>query len=170
MKPKWRVLVVDDEKDTLELLYIILKDEYEVIVMDNPVDAIRHLPAFEPDLILLDVMMPRLSGYQFCQIIKRNPRFKNIPVMFLSAKDNMSDKKHGYVLGAVSFITKPFTPELVLKNIRSYFEYSPPAVKRKRNSYERIRKKYNLALIGERLSHQKPNIIVEEDDDTEWLD
>lgn len=169
MTQKWRILAVDDEKDTLELLYIILKDEYEIIVIDNPMEAIRHLPAFEPDLILLDIMMPRLSGYQFCQILKRNPKFKDIPIMFLSAKDNMSDKKHGYVVGAVSFITKPFTPELLLKNIDSFFHYSPPPKKRKKLAYSDIRKKYQLALIKEKLSHKKPNIIIEEDD-TDWLD
>lgn len=169
MTQKWRILAVDDEKDTLELLYIILKDEYEIIVIDNPMEAIRHLPAFEPDLILLDIMMPRLSGYQFCQILKRNPKFKDIPIMFLSAKDNMADKKHGYVVGAVSFITKPFTPELLLKNIDSFFHYSPPPQKRKKLAYSDIRKKYQLALIKEKLSHKKPNIIIEEDD-TDWLD
>ncbi len=166
---KWRILVVDDERDTLDLIYMILKDKYEVICIDNGLEALKKLDIIEPDLIILDIMMPKFSGYQFCETVKKTPKYKNIPIMFLSAKDSVADQKHGYLIGAISYITKPFTPERLLKNVNAFFKYTPPQKKNKKHTYDVLIKNYFKPPLEEKKIQHKPRIIIDEDN-TSWVD
>ncbi|KAF0153206.1 MAG: DNA-binding response regulator [Ignavibacteria bacterium] len=104
-----KILVVDDEKDIVELLeYNLTRFGYKVITASNGKAALEKL-AEKPDLVILDVMMPQMSGYEVCTIIKQSDKFKHIPVMFLTAKTSETDEIYGLNLGASDFIQKPIS-------------------------------------------------------------
>ncbi len=106
---KQKILVVDDEKDIVELLeYNLLRVGYKVITAFNGKEAQEKLSE-NPDLIILDVMMPLMNGYELCTYIKKNEKYKHIPVIILTAKTSEIDEIHGLNLGASDFIQKPIT-------------------------------------------------------------
>ena len=112
-----RVLVVDDESDVTELLQYRLEQEgYRVATLNDPLGFVAKVREFEPDLMLLDVMMPELSGIQLCRIVRADPSMKNIPVIFLSARGEVEDRIKGLEAGAEDYVSKPFnTNELMLR-------------------------------------------------------
>jgi two-component system phosphate regulon response regulator PhoB len=112
-----RVLVVDDESDVTELLQYRLEQEgYRVATLNDPLGFVVKVREFEPDLMLLDVMMPELSGIQLCRIVRADPSMKNIPVIFLSARGEVEDRIKGLEAGAEDYVSKPFnTNELMLR-------------------------------------------------------
>jgi putative two-component system response regulator len=115
------VLVVDDSPDNLSLMNGLLKDEYRVKVANNGGRALKiaqsHRP---PDLILLDVMMPCMDGYEVCRQLKGDPRTRNIPIIFLTARCEAADEQLGLELGAVDYITKPISPPIVMARVRNH--------------------------------------------------
>jgi len=115
------ILVVDDTPDNLTLMSALLKDLYKVKVAHNGERALR-VAASEtpPDLILLDIMMPGIDGYEVCRQLKGNPATRDIPVIFLTAKSEVEDERLGLELGAVDYITKPISPPLVLARIQTH--------------------------------------------------
>lgn len=143
MGERWRVLVVDDDQDILDLIRIKLTDSYDVLCIEEPSEVSQAAELFEPDLIILDIMLPKISGYQVLEYLKRNPVTAKTPVCFLSAKASARDLKYGYKLGAELYLTKPFQPERLIKNVKLLFERTPPLRKQKR---------YTIAQINERLS------------------
>ena len=112
-----RVLVVDDESDVTELLQYRLEQEgYRVATLNNPLGFVAKVLEFEPDLMLLDIMMPELSGIQLCRIVRADPSMKDIPVIFLSARGEVEDRIKGLEAGAEDYVSKPFnTNELLLR-------------------------------------------------------
>ena len=122
------VLVVDDTPQNLELMGEFLADTYRVSVAGNGPDALR-IAAGEspPDLILLDIMMPRMDGYEVCRRLKAEPRSRDIPVIFLTAKSQAEDEQHGFDLGAVDYITKPVSPSLLLARMRAHLQLKASA-------------------------------------------
>ncbi len=112
-----RVAVVDDDRDIRDGLRSALTDEgYEVTVVPNGLRLLSALQVDRPDLIVLDVMMSWIDGFELCSALKRNAEYKNIPVLFISAKNSPEDIEHGLECGAVDFLTKPFElPELLGK-------------------------------------------------------
>lgn len=168
MSDRWRILVVDDERDTLDLIEMILRKDFDVICVNNGLEALEKMDYLEPDLIILDIMMPKFSGYQVCETLKKNLRYKETPIIFLSAKDSIADQKHGYLIGAISYLTKPFTPERLLKNLTAFFKYTPPVRKPKRASYEKICKEYIKPHLTDKKVQHTPRIIIE--DDKDWVD
>lgn len=110
-----RILAVDDEPHILKLVAFSLSQHgYEVIEATDGMSAVEIAESELPDLILMDVMMPLLDGYDACERIKSNPRTSHIPVVMLSAKSQVSEQQTGLDRGALCYITKPFTPrELV---------------------------------------------------------
>lgn len=125
-----RILAVDDHEDMLEIIRMALEDHYDVITLSNPMDLYEILDVFEPDLLILDIMMPRITGYQLLEILKKNQGTRELPVIILSAKSTPADLKHGYKLGAAMYLTKPFTPDRLLKNVETQFKVSPPNPKK----------------------------------------
>lgn len=105
------ILVVDDTVENLSLMAAILKDDYKVKVANNGEKAmtIANLEP-QPDLILLDIMMPEMDGYEVCKRLKRDFKTRDIPVIFLTALSEMDAEKRGLELGAVDYITKPISP------------------------------------------------------------
>ena len=112
-----RVLVVDDESDVTELLEYRLEQEgYRVATLNDPLAFIAKVREFEPDLMLLDIMMPELSGIQLCRIVRADPSMRETPVIFLSARGEVEDRIKGLEAGAEDYVSKPFnTNELLLR-------------------------------------------------------
>ena len=118
-----RVMVVDDSADNLILMAGILEGTYKVKVAKSGPRALA-LAAVEPqpDLILLDVMMPEMDGYEVCERLKRNPVTSAIPVIFLTARTAPEDEMHAFRCGAVDFITKPINPEVVMSRVHAHLQ------------------------------------------------
>ncbi len=112
------VLIVDDTPDNITLLSALLKDTYKIKIATNGVKAL-HIASSQPspDLILLDVMMPEMDGYETCRRLKANPVTAEIPIIFLTAKSQVSDEEMGLTLGAVDYISKPVSPPIVLARV-----------------------------------------------------
>lgn len=120
--PQTKILVIDDSKTIRRTAEVLLKKEG--FAVETSVDGFEALPLIvqiKPDLIFIDVMMPRLDGYQTCALIKGNPQFKHIPVVMLSSKDGLFDKAKGRIVGADLYVTKPFTREDVVRAISQVF-------------------------------------------------
>ena len=112
-----RILVVDDEPDVTELLeYKLEQEDYTVEVLNDPLSFVAKVREFEPDLMILDIMMPELNGLQLCRIARSDPAMKSIPIIFLTAKGEVEDRVKGLETGADDYISKPFnTRELLLR-------------------------------------------------------
>ncbi|MBF0284672.1 MAG: response regulator [Magnetococcales bacterium] len=122
LKPA-RVLVVDDMPENIEILYGCLKDEFAVMVANHGARALRLAAAHpQPDLVLLDVMMPEMDGYEVCLRLRSDPSTWGIPVIFVTALSGDDDECRGLTVGAVDYITKPFNPDLVRARVRSHLE------------------------------------------------
>lgn len=116
-----RILIVDDEIMNLKVLADLLKDEYTPVLAVSGEQALKHaFSALPPDLILLDVMMPHLGGYEVIKKLKHNDKTNNIPVIFVTALNSIDDEEHGFMLGAVDYITKPFSPPIVKMRVRNH--------------------------------------------------
>jgi DNA-binding response OmpR family regulator len=135
---KWRVMAVDDDKDILELVRMTLMDDYEVYTFTEPMVAYQSIDTVEPDIAVFDIMMPKMTGYQLVELIKSNKRYEAMPIMFLSAKDTNRDIKYGYKLGAVVYLTKPFQPDRLLRNIDSILRSDPPVARRKKYDKQQL--------------------------------
>jgi diguanylate cyclase (GGDEF)-like protein len=122
LTPSPTVLVVDDEKPNRDLLVELLKHDCRVILAKNGAQAIDRAHELQPDLILLDVMMPDMSGHQVIQTLKHDDATRQIPVIFVSALDAPEDEERGLDLGAVDYITKPFHPSIVRKRVRNHLQ------------------------------------------------
>jgi len=119
--PKARILIVDDEKMNLKVLADLLKDEYAPVLARSGEQALQQARGDSPpDLILLDVVMPEMGGYEVIKQLKNDDRTKNIPVIFVTALNSVIDEEHGLKLGAVDYITKPFSPPIVKIRIRNH--------------------------------------------------
>ena len=119
-----RILLVDDTPENLDVLSGLLKS-YKKSVAINGIEALKIAQSInKPDLILLDIMMPEMDGYETCKKLKENKLTKNIPVIFMTALSETIDKLKGFELGAVDYVTKPFEPEELLKRIETHLEIS----------------------------------------------
>ena len=115
------VLVVDDTPDNLVLMSGLLKDEYRVKVANSGERALKiAISDSPPDLILLDIMMPEMDGYEVCKRLKAYPQTRTIPVIFLTAMTEVADETKGLSLGAVDYITKPISPPIVMARVRTH--------------------------------------------------
>ena len=115
------VLIVDDIPGNIDVLNGILKSEYKVIVATSGEVALKLATSKNsPDLILLDIMMPKIDGYEICRILKENSKTQKIPVIFVTAKDESTDEARGFEVGAVDYITKPISPPIVRARVRTH--------------------------------------------------
>lgn len=121
MNNKRTVLIVDDTPANVSLLNNILKDKYRTKIATNGEKALRLACSdAAPDLILLDIMMPEMDGYEVCEQLKANPQTADIPVVFLTAKVSEEDETRGLAMGAVDYITKPISPPIVLERVKNH--------------------------------------------------
>ena len=116
----FKVLVVDDDPYILmSLEFLMKKAGYEVLVARNGTEALEHIEVSLPDLVILDIMMPDVDGYQICGFIKSTEHLEHIKVVFLSAKTKEEDIKKGLDLGAAFYVTKPFSTKDLVKKIET---------------------------------------------------
>ncbi|RYF64772.1 MAG: response regulator [Comamonadaceae bacterium] len=116
-----RVMVIDDSKTirrTAETL--LVREGCDVVTATDGFEALAKIADHNPQIIFVDIMMPRLDGYQACALIKNNQTFKTVPVIMLSSKDGLFDKARGRIVGSEQYLTKPFTREELLGAIRKY--------------------------------------------------
>jgi DNA-binding response OmpR family regulator len=119
MADKKRILIVDDERDLVETITFRLEASgYEVLTAYDGAEGLEKARDEKPDIILLDVMMPKMDGYQVCRMLKFDEEFKNIPVLMLTARGQDQDKKTGNDVGADGYITKPFDSKVLLDSIK----------------------------------------------------
>ena len=114
-----KILIADDEKDIRELITFTLKFAgYDVVSYSNGEEALIAAPLEMPDLILMDVRMPRMTGYEACQKMKEDDRIKHIPVVFLSAKGQEAEIQTGLNVGATEYLLKPFAPDELITRVK----------------------------------------------------
>jgi len=106
-REKELILVVDDSPTNLAILNVVLREVYNVVTATNGPDALNLAASEEPDLIILDIMMPGMDGYEICDRLKANPFTKDIPVMFVTAMDQERQEAKGLAMGAVDYLAKP---------------------------------------------------------------
>lgn len=120
-RAKVAVLVVDDQPDNLSLMHSLLKDHYRVQVANSGARALKIVCTEKPPaIILLDIMMPDMDGFEVCRRLKADPVTSEIPVIFLTARSEVADETFGFNIGAVDYITKPVSPPLVLARVKTH--------------------------------------------------
>jgi len=116
-----KVMVIDDSNTIRRSAEIFLKASgCEVVLAEDGFDALAKISNEHPDLIFVDIMMPRLDGYQTCSLIKRNSRYKTTPVIMLSSKDGLFDRARGRMVGSDQYLTKPFTQDTLIEAVQIY--------------------------------------------------
>jgi twitching motility two-component system response regulator PilG len=116
-----KVMVIDDSKTIRRTAESLLKREgYDVVTASDGYEALAKIVDHQPQIIFVDIMMPRLDGYQTCALIKNHQMFKSTPVIMLSSKDGLFDKARGRIVGSEQYLTKPFTREELLSAIRTH--------------------------------------------------
>lgn len=116
-----KVVVIDDSKTIRRTAETLLKKAgCEVITATDGFESLARVMEAQPNIVFVDIMMPRLDGYQTCALIKNNPAFKKIPVVMLSSKDGLFERARSRIVGAEHYMTKPFTREELLNTIKTY--------------------------------------------------
>lgn len=129
-----KVMVIDDSNTIRRTAEIFLKSAgCEIILAEDGFDALAKITNEHPDIIFVDIMMPKLDGYQTCSLIKRNARYKSIPVIMLSSKDGLFDRARGRMVGSDQYLTKPFTKETLLEAVQTFAVQSILSKRKKAN-------------------------------------
>jgi len=116
-----KVMVIDDSNTIRRSAEIFLKASgCEVVLAEDGFDALAKISNEHPDVIFVDIMMPKLDGYQTCSLIKRNVRYKSTPVIMLSSKDGLFDRARGRMVGSDQYLTKPFTQDTLIDAVQTY--------------------------------------------------
>jgi len=116
-----KVMVIDDSNTIRRSAEIfLLQAGCAVVLAEDGFDALAKIADHRPDLVFVDIMMPRLDGYQTCALIKKNPKFHSTPVVMLSSKDGLFDRARGRMVGSDQYLTKPFTKESLLKAVTTH--------------------------------------------------
>ncbi len=119
---KYTVLVVDDTPSNIDVISGVLSKEYNVKAATNGMKALSLAESNPPDIILLDIMLPEMDGFEICSLLKDNPKTKNIPIIFVTAMNDLTDEAHGFELGAVDYITKPISPPILLARVKTHLQ------------------------------------------------
>ena len=118
-----RLLLVDDEVDLVEMVKIRLEASgYQVLTAFDGQEALDKARKEKPDLIILDLMLPKLDGYKVCRMLKFDEKYKNIPILMFTARAQEQDKKLGQEVGADAYLTKPFEPDALIAKIREFLK------------------------------------------------
>lgn len=131
-----KILLVDDEQDIIEFLeYNLTQEGFDVISANNGKQALEQMKQ-QPDLVILDVLMPQMTGYEVCEKLKSTEEFKNVPVIFLTAKSGETDEIHGLNIGAADFIQKPISPQKLVARVKANLRNSNSEVLPNKNENE----------------------------------
>lgn len=154
-KDKDLILVVDDQPNNLKVIASVLSEEYRLSLAKTGMAALKILERYKPELILLDIMMPEMDGYEVIKKIKADDRLKEIPVIFLTAKTDIDDIVKGFDLGAVDYITKPFNAKEVKIRIKNHLNLAH--AKREIQKQKAEIEEYNEKLIESEYRLKKTN-------------
>ena len=157
--PKCRIMIVDDETDILELLRKVLSSKYEVVEAYNGLDALEKIDRYEPDFIILDVMMPLMDGFQTCAALRKNPVYRKTPIYFLTSSSRKEDIKKGYELGCDLYLQKPFEPMRLLKNIDFYLDRNPLSPGKKKYTLRQLKDMEKPPLSRQPLKNRAKKIL-----------
>ena len=153
-----RVLVVEDEQDVAELIRFTLhKEGYEVTLVGNGADGVRRAHEGKPDVVLLDIMVPQLNGWEVCRRLKQDPETRRIPIIMVTGRVDEGDKVLGFELGADDYVTKPFSPRELVARVRAVTRRSRPTdgVDKKRQvkvgDLEIDRDRYEVRMNGRQV-------------------
>jgi len=156
--PKEHILAVDDEEDILEIIrYNLIKENYSVTCITSGEEALTKAKSEKPDLILLDLMLPEMDGFEICKLLKNNPETSHISIIMITAKGEEADIVAGLELGADDYITKPFSPKVLIARIRT-------VLRRKRTPQPQDRKVIriqNLFIDPSRFEVKVDNKLIE---------
>jgi len=123
-----KILVIDDSNTIRRSAELYLRQAgFDVILAEDGFDALAKISDHQPRVIFVDIMMPRLDGYQTCALIKQNPHLKSTPVIMLSSKDGVFDRARGRLAGSDRYLTKPFTREALIETVQDYVKAAPAA-------------------------------------------
>ncbi|MFH1197898.1 MAG: response regulator transcription factor [bacterium] len=153
-----KILLADDEKDIVEFLqYNLINEGFEVVTAYNGADALKCLSE-KPDLIILDILMPEMNGYEVCLNIRSNEKYNHIPILFLTAKGAEVDEIYGLSIGATDFIQKPISPKRLIARVKSNLRknelehsYYKPPEEIKIGGLVISRDRYTITLNGENI-------------------
>ena len=138
--PKPKLLIVDDLPENVRMLIELLKDEYATIPATNGETALKKArQEHKPDLILLDIIMPGMDGYDVCRQLKQDEQTRRIPVIFITAVSEVMDEAKGFSLGAVDYVTKPFNPITIKARIKTHIELAN-TLKRLQDALAKVKK------------------------------
>ncbi len=152
---KQTILIVDDSHGNIVALSVLFKSDYNIIVATSGREAIEVMTSGKPpSLILLDVMMPDMSGYDVCKKLKAENKFKSIPIIFITAMDREIDETIGFQLGAEDYIKKPFYPAVVVARVRTHLE-----LKYHRDHLEKMVKERTAKLEKAKMKAQAANDV-----------
>jgi putative two-component system response regulator len=171
MLDKFNILVVDDTPDNLIMMSELLKDEYKVKVANNGEKALKISQSqTPPDLILLDIMMPVMDGYEVCRQLKANPQTQHIPVIFLTAKTDATDETKGLEIGAIDYITKPINPAILMARVKTHLDIKRMQdFLRNQNSFleaEIIKRTREITAIQDVTIHAMASLAETRDNET----
>jgi two-component system alkaline phosphatase synthesis response regulator PhoP len=161
-----RVLVVEDEPDVAELIrYNLQKEGWEVVPATNGDDALRRAQEARPDLILLDIMIPHLNGWEVCRRLKQDPETHGVPVIMLTGRVDEGDKVLGFELGADDYVTKPFSPRELIARVRAVIRRGRAADRKaqlKAGDLEIDRDRFEVRLQGRpvALTHKEFELLA----------
>lgn len=152
------ILVVDDQPQNIRLIGTLLREHYNLLIADNGPKAIETALGKMPDLILLDIMMPEMSGFEVCEALKNDKRTREIPIIFLTAKTETEDLLKAFEIGGVDYVTKPFNALEVMARIKTHLELKNSKDTIKQQYSELIKKNEQLTKAYSDLEHQAQNL------------
>src|ERR1039457_6795433 len=117
-----RILVVDDAPENLMVMESILSNDYSLKLFNDSSEALEYAFANPPDLILLDVMMPKIDGFEICRRLKANPKLSDVPVIFITSKTDIEDEEQGFSVGASDFIHKPISASILTARVKTHIK------------------------------------------------
>ena len=163
---KATILVIDDTPDNLIIMSTLLEDQYTVKVANRGEKGLKIARSYpQPDLILLDIMMPEMDGYEVCELLKADPKTADIPIIFLTAKIEVDDEISGFTLGAVDYITKPIKADVTLARIKRHLAIKAVQDKQRdkslklRDRLEHMQKLSSLGQLTAGVAHEFNNIL-----------
>eukprot|EP01156_Anaeramoeba_ignava_P003172 Anaeramoba_ignava/a221126_5.p1 GENE.a221126_5~~a221126_5.p1 ORF type:complete len:310 (-),score=26.54 a221126_5:59-988(-) len=150
---KQNILVVDDQTENIDILYDLLSDEYDISATTTPKNFIKIFNQRIPDLILLDIMMPEIDGYEILRELKKIDPLIDIPVIFVTAKNDSLSEEKGFKLGAVDYISKPFNPVILKARIKTHL-----ALREKNQKLEEMISKKDAEILNNKFNNLLNNI------------
>lgn len=135
--PRPRILMVDDDPDILRMLELIFQNEYELVTSNNGMDALQKVTAYDPDILILDIMIPKINGFQVCSAVRKLDRLAGLPIIFLTGKDDPKLKELSRQLNTV-YLMKPIEPHVLTKEVKAAVNRSPFLNQPKRISFAEI--------------------------------